>query len=89
MTERTEQVFLYGSREENQKNRAEIKKWLTGTRLCLRCGHMYVNTEPKICDCKNPFTVPGELVFEDSVNDLRARFHHDMQSGTTKHIYQT
>jgi hypothetical protein len=89
MSENIEPMRLYGNKEENLENRQYIKKWLKGTRLCLRCGHMFVKTEPKICDCKNPFTVPGEFVFNESVNDLKAQYSREMQNGAVKHIYVT
>jgi hypothetical protein len=79
----------FSIQEKERLTKSLIKRDLTGSRMCIRCGHQYERNPdlPRICDCKNPFTVPAELVTEFSVEKLQKHFYNALNAGIPKHLF--
>ena len=54
-----------------------MKDTLANKKMCLRCKHLWVNTEDpsrKICICPNPFLIPATEIHSMGIADLRRKY---------------
>ena len=40
-------------------------------KICLRCGHIYVGRENRICECENPILITRQEAQGKGINELR------------------